>query len=352
MSAPASVVWLEDCTAESVERVGGKAVGLSALLRQGMQVPPGFAVPTSAYEAWIEEIGLAREIARLLEGAETVEAQHLASDRIRTLFEAAGLPAGLQAELARAYHRLGGGEDVPVAVRSSATAEDSAAASFAGQQETYLWVHGAGSVARHVVRCWGSLFTPQAIAYRANLGMALDGLAMGVVVQRIVAADAAGVMMTLDPVTGDPSQITIEAAFGLGTAVVGGEVTPDRYGVDKVTLEIRSRAVMTKHVAHRFDPECGEVRAQEVPADLQDTPCLADGEVIEIARLGKRIERALGCAQDVEWAVGPGIDSEREVFLLQARPETVWSARARQPIAPSGSTVMDRMLKMMMPRRG
>jgi pyruvate,water dikinase len=175
---------------------------------------------------------------------------------------------------------------------------------------------------------------------------------MGVVVQRIVPADTAGVMMTLDPVTGDPSQITIEAAFGLGTAVVGGEVTPDRYAVDKVTLEIRSRAVMTKHVAHRFDPQYGEVRAQEVHADLQSRPCLADDEVIEIARLGKRIERALGCPQDVEWAVGPGSKSDREVFLLQARPETVWSTRARAPIAVPGATVMDRMLRMMMPRRG
>jgi pyruvate,water dikinase len=352
MSASEFVLWLDECTADSAERVGGKAVGLNALLAQGMQVPPGFAIPTSAYRAWTVETGVGGEIARLLEGAETVEGQHAASEQIRGLFEGAVLSASLQEDLARAYHRLGGGEDVPVAVRSSATAEDSAAASFAGQQETYLWVQGATSVARHVVRCWGSLFTPQAIAYRAKLGMSLDGLAMGVVVQRIVPADTAGVMMTLDPVTGDPSQITIEAAFGLGTAVVGGEVTPDRYAVDKVTLEIRSRAVMTKHVAHRFDPQYGEVRAQEVHADLQSRPCLADDEVIEIARLGKRIERALGCPQDVEWAVGPGSKSDREVFLLQARPETVWSTRARAPIAVPGATVMDRMLRMMMPRRG
>jgi pyruvate,water dikinase len=352
MSTSRSVLWLEDCTAESVERVGGKAVGLCALLRQGFQVPPGFAVATSAYRAWISETGLGREIGRLLQGAVTVEAQSSASERIRRLFETAGPPASLAAEVAEAYGQLGSGDEVPVAVRSSATSEDSAAASFAGQQETYLWVRGAASVGRHVLRCWGSLFTPQAIAYRANLGMPVDGGAMGVVVQRIVPAEAAGVMMTLDPLTGDPSQITIEAAFGLGTAVVGGEVTPDRYAVDKVTLEIRSRTIECKHVAHSFDPRRGEVLAVDVPAELQATPCLADDEVVQIARLGKQIEHSLGSAQDVEWAVGPGTYGEREVFLLQARPETVWSKRARAPMAPAGSTVMDRMLKMMMPRRG
>jgi pyruvate,water dikinase len=347
-----SVLWLDECTADSAEHVGGKAVGLNALLREGLQVPPGFAVPTSAYRVWIAETGVGREIAQVLDGADTVEAQQEASERIRALFETAWLPPDLEAQVAEAYRRLGEGDEVPVAVRSSATGEDSAAASFAGQQETYLWVRGARSVSRHLLRCWGSLFTPQAIAYRANLGMPLDAVAMAVVVQRIILAEAAGVMMTLDPLTGDPSQITIEAAFGLGTAVVGGEVTPDRYAVDKVTLEIRSRAVMSKHVAHRFDPERGEVLAAEVPAELRATPCLADDEVVELARLGKRIERALGSAQDVEWAVGPGSTAEREVFLLQARPETVWSTRARAPIAPPGSTVMDRMLKMMMPRRG
>src|SRR5207245_7322906 len=133
------------------------------------------------------------------------------------------------------------------------TAEDTADASFAGQQDTYLWVSGASSLLAHVLKCWASLFTPQAISYRRRLGIPVDDVAMAVVVQRMVAAEAAGVMMTIDPVTGDRSQITIEGSFGLGLSVVGGEVTPDRYSVDKVNFEIRSRAVGDKPFAYGLD---------------------------------------------------------------------------------------------------
>jgi phosphoenolpyruvate synthase/pyruvate phosphate dikinase len=197
-----------------------------------------------------------------------------------------------------------------------------------------------------VVRCWGSLFTPQAIAYRAQRGLPSVDLAMGVVVQRMVAAEAAGVMLTIDPVTGDRSQIAIEAAYGLGAAVVNGEVTPDRFGVDKVTLEIRSRAIARKSVAYRFDPAQSGIRLEAVAEAEQAQACLSDDEVVHVATLGKRMERAMGTAQDIEWAVGPG----REVFLLQARPETVWSQRPRKPIAAAGSTVMDRILESMRAR--
>ena len=194
---------------------------------------------------------------------------------------------------------------MPVAVRSSATAEDTAEASFAGQQDTYLWVRGAEAVAGHVSRCWASLFTDRAVAYRARLGIGDDEVAMGVVVQAMVPAEAAGVLLTLDPLTGDRSQVTIEAAYGLGTAVVEGEVTPDRFAVDKVTLELRSRSVGEKAVAYRFDPAAGRVARVEVPAADRARPCLDDAEVAELAGLGKRIEQALGVPQDVEWAWPP-----------------------------------------------
>jgi phosphoenolpyruvate synthase/pyruvate phosphate dikinase len=314
------VLWLDECDADTAPLVGGKAVGLGHLVRQGHRVPPGFAVTTAAY---------------------------------REALAAGGRPVSvgdrLAAEIADAYRRLGGDADPPVAVRSSATAEDTAEASFAGQQDTYLWVRGAEAVVGHVTRCWASLFTPRAVAYRARLGVPDDEIAMGVVVQVMVPAEAAGVLLTLDPLTGDRSQVTIEAAYGLGVAVVEGEVTPDRFAVDKVTGELRSRSTGDKAVAYRFDPAAGQVARVEVPEGLRARPCLDDAEVAELAALGKRVEQALGVPQDVEWAVGPppsgpGAAGGRELWLLQARPETVWSRRPREAVVPPGSSVMDRML--------
>jgi pyruvate,water dikinase len=309
---PAShVLWLEECDPASAPLVGGKAVGLGHLVRLGLGVPPGFVVTTAAH----------REA--LAGGGRPVRV----GDR-------------LGAEIAAAYRRLGTDGGVPVAVRSSATAEDTAEASFAGEHDTYLWVRGAEAVAGHVAGCWASLFSARAVAYRARLGMPDDGLAMGVVVQAMVPAEAAGVLLTLDPLNGDPSQVTIEAAYGLGTAVVEGEVTPDRFAVDKVTMELRSRVVGEKAFADRFDPGAGRVVREQVPDALAARPCLEDAEVLELAGLGKRIEQALGAPQDVEWALG----REREPWLLQARPETVWSRRPRRAVGPPGGSAMDRML--------
>ena len=165
----------------------------------------------------------------------------------------------------------------------------------------------------------------------------------------MVPAETAGVMLTLDPLTGDRSQVSIEAAYGLGAAVVEGEVTPDRFTVDKVTLEPRSRTVGEKAFAYRFDPGAGRVVKVEVADDERARLCIDDGEVTELARLGKRIEASLGTPQDIEWAIGPlawpsARAGRRELYLLQTRPETVWSRRPRQPVARPGASVMDRML--------
>ncbi len=330
---------LNGCGPHLAEVVGGKAVGLGSLLREELQVPPGFALGTHAYREFVSETGLDREIHELLRGAESIEAQAEASARIGALFDEHEFGGPLRDGLAGAYGELG--DDLPVAVRSSAISEDAAEASFAGEHETFLWVQGAEAVSRAVVRCWASLFTPQALSYFRRVGIRADETAMGVVVQTMVAAEAAGVMFTLDPVTGDRSQITIEGSFGLGEAVVAGEVTPDRYAIDKVTLEIRSRTLSAKHIAYRFDPEQGEVRLVDVPEKEQQLSCLTDEEALELASLGKRVERALGSPQDIEWAIGPGPSGTREVFLLQTRPETVWSLKPARPPAPAGSTPPD-----------
>jgi phosphoenolpyruvate synthase/pyruvate phosphate dikinase len=311
--------WLEECDAEAAPLVGGKAVGLGHLVRQGHRVPPGFAVTTAAHREALAGGGPGR------------------------------IGPALAGEIAAAYRRLGGTADAPVAVRSSATAEDTAEASFAGQQDTYLWVRGPEAVVDHVARCWAGLHTDRAVAYRARMGVPDDELGMGVVVQTMVPAEAAGVLLTLDPLTGDRSQVTIEAAYGLGTAVVEGEVTPDRFAVDKVTLELRSRSIGEKAFAYRFDPAAGRVARVEVPQAERARSCLDDGEVAELAALGKRIEQALGAPQDVEWAVGPGPSGGREPWLLQARPETVWSRRPRPAVGRPGASAMDRMLAYLAP---
>ena len=357
MRAEPYVIWLADCTRDCLPVVGGKAIGLGTLVREGFQVPAGFAISTSAYREHIDHNGLAGPLQALVTECTSLEAQKRASEEIRQLFEASRPSPRIEDEVLAAYARLCGDASAPVAVRSSATAEDLADASFAGQQETYLWILGGAEVLEHIVRCWASLFTPQAIAYRGrprsaslhgvNARTRVTDLAMGVVVQQMVPAEAAGVMFTIDPVTGDPSGIVVEAAYGLGAAVVNGEVTPDRVCVDKVQLEIRSRTIGTKALAYRFDPAVQGTRLEEVPPLLQTRLCLTDDEVIHLAALGKKMELAMGRAQDMEWAIGAGRAGPREVFLLQARPETVWSQKPRRPLVQPESTVMDRILQAM-----
>jgi pyruvate,water dikinase len=349
MASDPYIVSLEDCTPDDLSLVGGKAMALGSLLKEGFQVPSGFAVSTQAYREHIAHSGLAAAIERLVRDADTLAAQRGASKEIGRLFEGSLPSPRLEDEVLHAHEELcrASSSAQPMAVRSSATAEDLADASFAGQQETYLWIIGGQQVLQHVVRCWASLFTPQAIAYRQHLKTPLADLAMGVVVQCMVPAEVAGVMLTIDPVNGDRSAITIEASYGLGAAVVNGEVTPDRFCVDKVVFEIRSRALGDKTQAYRFDPAVQGARLEPVSLEQRRQLCLSDDEVIELATLGKRMEAAMGRPQDMEWAIGPGQSSPREVFLLQARPETVWSVKERTPVSAGVSSVMAGILRSM-----
>jgi phosphoenolpyruvate synthase/pyruvate phosphate dikinase len=317
------VLPLEECTDDRLALVGGKATSLGNMLRQGLQVPPGFAVTTAAYREHVAHNAMATDLERLVADCTTYEAQMRASEQIRELFERSTPAPAVEDEIRRAYEVLCDDPTMPVAVRSSATAEDMANASFAGQQETYLWIMGADEVLRHVLRCWSSLFTPQAIAYRARLRTDVTDLAMGVVVQRMVPAEAAGVMLTIDPISGDRSSIVIEAAYGLGAAVVNGEVEPDRFCVDKLSMQIRTRSTGVKSVAYRFDPSAQGTTLAEVPSSEREKPCVSDEEMLELAQLGVRMEQAMGKTQDIEWAIGP----DRQIYMLQARPETVWSQR-------------------------
>jgi cytochrome P450 len=307
-----------------VELVGGKAASLSTLLRAGFPVPPGFAVTTRAYrEALSGPVAerISRELATLDPG--DVGALDGCSARLRALVETTPMPAAVADAIRTAYRGLG--DDVPVAVRSSATAEDSADASFAGQQDTYLWVVGEDAVVEHVRRCWASLFSARSIAYRAERGVAHDDVHMGVAVQRMVPARAAGVAMTLNPANGDRSKIAIEACFGLGETVVSGQVTPDSLLVDKVMLDVVDTRIACKEVELVVDVRGGCVTERVVEEERRMKPALTAAEARQVAELAKRAEQHYGAPQDVEWAV----DEESTVVMLQSRPETVWSRAPR-----------------------
>jgi pyruvate,water dikinase len=341
----AHVLDLRSAASEPVARVGGKAAGLARLVSLGHSVPAGFVVTTDAHRGWMRDQRVEAKVAELAATGGGHGARVAASEAIDALFAGAEL---VDSDIDRAYDVLAdGGRDVPVAVRSSATAEDLAGASFAGQQETYLPITGRDEVRRHVLRCWASLYSPQAIEYRRRLRIPAGELAMAVVVQRLVPAEAAGVLFTIDPLSGDPSQITIEACPGLGLPIVSGELTPDRYSVDKVSFELRSRTIARKPFADRYDATVGRLDRAKLDAAAASAPAVSDDEVVALATLGKRVEQAFGRAMDIEWAIGPGPEGPRQVHLLQARPETVRSNRGPEPAGDAPLSAMDRIVSSM-----
>jgi pyruvate,water dikinase len=237
--------------------------------------------------------------------------------------------------------------DVPVAVRSSATAEDLPDASFAGQQDTFLWITGGDAVVEHVKRCWSSIFTDRAISYRHETGHDHEIISMSVGVQKMVQPKAAGVAFTLNPTDGDRSQVAIDSSWGFGEAVVSGEVTPDNYLVDKVLLEISRRTVSSKVTEYRLNGS-GVVEPVAVDPERQTQPSLTDDEVKAVAAMAKRAERHYGSPQDVEWAIDAHLPAGENVVLLQSRPETVWSRKPRKQVATVGAGFMDGILATLM----
>jgi phosphoenolpyruvate synthase/pyruvate phosphate dikinase len=309
---------------------GGKSANLGDMLAAGIPVPPGFAVSASAYRMFVESTGLTGTIAAALSG--DVDA---ASKTIGEAMRFAPLPDELRDELSRRYGELG--DALPVAVRSSALGEDSAEASHAGQQESFLWVRGVEQLCDAVRDCWASLFTPRAISYRAALAGGSEDAAMGVTVQSMVDAEVSGVLFTCNPVSGDPSMVAINACWGLGIGVVGGEVTPDDYLVSKITGEVVRRTVSSKHVEYVPDAaRRGTVRV-EVDGGRRDEPCLDEPRLAALVEIARRIERHFGSHQDVEWAITRGEDA---VLVLQARPVTTLPERAPKLSGSALSLVM------------
>jgi pyruvate, water dikinase len=327
----------EDPVARDVGRAGGKAARLAEMTRVGIRVPPGFVVGTDAWRAFLRQSGRGQRVRTVLEGlnehSPAAVVAEAARELQRLLIEAAP-PTGLPEEVEGAYARLSaslGSVDSPVAVRSSATVEDASDRSFAGQYETYLWIRGAEAVLRSIQLCWASSFGASGLAYALGRGPSTLAGGMGVVVQAMVRARTSGVMFTCDPTTGDPSTISIEGSFGLGSAVVGGEVTPDQFTVAKPTMPIRDRQIRRKEVQH-LPVDGGGTRVEAVAGSAAERPCLGDQEVLELAKIGRDLERLYGGPQDVEWSIDESLPFPQNVFILQCRPETAWSGRKSEPV--------------------
>ncbi len=328
------IIWFENLRKTDIPSVGGKNANLGEMINAGIFVPPGFAVTAFSYKKFIEETGVSEKIYAIIR--ETVIDQNepkqydVASKKIRKLMKSTPVPKDVENAVRNAYEELCkrlGTNLVFVAVRSSATAEDLPDASFAGQQETYLNVKGEDELLERTVDCWSSLFTPRAIFYRTQKGFKHENVLISVGVQEMVNAKAAGVMFTLNPVTGDPNHIVIEGNWGLGEAVVSGSVIPDYFLVDKTSMQIVERKIAKKTVEYSRNPETGENIHNEIPPEQQEVPCLKDEEILKLAEVGKSIERHYGRAQDVEWATDRDLSFPENLFIVQSRPETVWSLK-------------------------
>ena len=346
------ILWFEELSKEDVPLVGGKNANLGEMTRAKIPVPPGFAITAYAYQEFITQTGIAEKIYKIID--ETVtdvndpKQYEEASKKIRTLIESTPMLPDIEKAIRKAYNQLNKqargaeGAEMFVAVRSSATAEDLPDASFAGQQETFLNVKGADELIKSTVKCWSSLFTPRAIFYRNEKGFKHEQVFISVGVQKMVNAKAAGVIFTLNPVTGETDQIVIEANWGLGESVVSGSVTPDDYIVDKKTLKIIEKRIVKKTVEYIRDSETGKTVHNEVLPERQEQPCLTDEEILRLAEIARGIEEHYGRGQDIEFSIDRDLPFPDCVFIVQSRAETVWSGKKAvptievpKPLAPS-----------------
>ncbi len=342
MSECPSAIPFGSLAAEHHPHVGGKCASLGTMSQAGLPVPPGFAVTTQVFldakavsgsTAKIKEI-VDDELDRL--SVITQDALEKVAAQAREVVMTWEIPeehATLIRQMYADLCALSGTDDVPVAVRSSSTSEDSPDASFAGEHDTYLWVCGIDEVLEKIRRCWASLYTGRAIMYRHEMGYDHTQVDMAVAVQKMVRPRAAGVAFTLDPTNGDRSGICIDAAWGFGESVVSGDVTPDNFLVDKVMWCINRRTISPKTHAHMLTEVEGfdhpTVNRVPVPDDQVNVPSLTDEEILVIARLARAAEKHYGCPQDIEWAVDDDLPAGEDAVLLQTRPETVWSKRHR-----------------------
>lgn len=328
----AYVLWFDELRREDVALVGGKSSSLGELTSAThVPVPYGYATTANAYRYFMEATGTNKKIHELLDQLDDVEDSAELRDvcaKIREAIVSAEMPADLADAIGDAYEELAkktGRADPFVAVRSSATAEDLPDASFAGQQDTYLNVHGRDEVIRRVKECYASTFTDRATYYRVKKGFAHENVALSAAVQMMAYSKVAGVMFTVDLATGADDKIMIEGSWGLGEYIVQGTVTPDNFVVDKDSLTILSRRINEKPIELVRNEE-GGVEEKRVPEELAKAQVMTDEQIAELAGYAKAIEKHYGCYMDMEWA----LDENDKLWILQARPETVWSRKNKE----------------------
>ena len=327
------IYWLKEVGTEQNNIVGKKCANLGELTKAGFRVPPGYALGVEAYNRFMKETEVTDRLLKFLSSfhadpddvADTLKFEE-ASKEMRGIVESIKMPPDMEETVIQYYTELckvTGRENVYVATRSAGPV------SHPGQYETYLNVCGAEDVVKNVVRVWSSTLNTRSVIARARLGLPLHYDPIGVAVLTMVDARAAGVMFTVNPVNGDESKVAIEAGFGFGEAVVSGNVTPDRYLVDKVTLEIEERVISDKGREFVLNPLTKEMEYKELPPEKRKLPCLEDREVIELTKIAKKVEAHFGCPQDVEFSISRSLPFPESIFLVQARPESVWGKKKK-----------------------
>jgi len=321
-----TIVWFDEVTKVDIPLVGGKGANLGEMVHAQIPVPPGFIVTASAYFKFLNGAGLTDEVRHDLEGLNVNDSRRLqeVSKVIKDKISSASIPPDMVKEMKDAYRKLGQGL---VAVRSSATAEDLPEASFAGQQSTFLNVQGEDEVVAAILGCWSSLFEPRAIFYREEHGFDHLKVGIAVPVQKMIQSEASGVLFTVEPLSNDTTKILIEAIFGLGEAIVSGDVTPDQYLLDKNGIRIIDKKVHKQEwqLTINTNVASGELESNvkiPVPASKQSRQKLADKDIVALAKIAKTIEDLYQFPQDIEWA-----KQGTQLFILQTRPVTTWKPK-------------------------
>ncbi|MCX7857488.1 MAG: hypothetical protein N2513_05845 [Deltaproteobacteria bacterium] len=331
------------------QECGGKASHLGELTSMGLNVPYGFCLVADAFFHHLRENNLENEVFAIAKTINYDDIRDLdqKTEKIRSLIESAPIPREIEEEVVENYNLLGKNEPF-VAVRSSVAIKDSEISSFPGLMDTYHYIKGAKTIMDYVKKCWASVFTSRATAARFKKGIEHERAIIAPIIQRMVNARCAGVMFTLNPVNGDISKIVIEGAWGIGEGVVSGNITPDRFVVDKVILEVSERTISCKQLQYVYDPDQRKPVYKEVSIENQKRCCLEEREIMELVRLAKVIEDHYGTPMDIEWAIDRDFEFPENVFILQARAESVWSKKKTEPVVGKKTgyeLIMERAMK-------